>query len=137
MERDVMNSVPPIVGRYPTIRWRLAARAAALAMLTLLALGPAALHNIRESSMDSHLSPQHHAGMHEAASSVLSVRSSLAAGVVTVTGIAANHSSAVIYYNPVAGAMDYRAYDVSNPGNVKYAGLVSGPNNTSTPATQI
>src|SRR5258707_3934031 len=45
-------------------------------------------------------------------------------GVVTVTGVAPNHSSARIYYQPVPGAKDYRIYDISAPTNVKYAGLV-------------
>jgi hypothetical protein len=42
---------------------------------------------------------------------------------VTVTGVAPNNSSARIFYNPVAGANDYRAFDVTNPADVKYAGL--------------
>ena len=49
---------------------------------------------------------------------------SFALGVVTVTGVAINHSDAKIYYNPVPGAQDYRVYDISNPTAVKYAGLV-------------
>lgn len=42
---------------------------------------------------------------------------------LTVTGVAANNSSAKIDFNPVAGAADYRVYDVSNPTLVKYAGI--------------
>jgi hypothetical protein len=45
-----------------------------------------------------------------------------AAGSLTITGVAAFHSSVKIYFNPVPGAQDYRAYDVSDPINVKYAG---------------
>jgi hypothetical protein len=45
-------------------------------------------------------------------------------GVVTVTEVAPNHSSARIYYEPVPGAKDYRIYDIAAPTNVKYAGLV-------------
>jgi hypothetical protein len=50
--------------------------------------------------------------------------SSSAIGTVTVTAVAVNHSSAKIFYAPVAGAKDYRVYDIANPSNVKYAGLV-------------
>jgi hypothetical protein len=46
-----------------------------------------------------------------------------AAGTVTITGVAANHSAVRVYFNPVAGAKDYRVYDVTSPNNVKYAGL--------------
>lgn len=42
---------------------------------------------------------------------------------VLVTGVAPNQSSARIFYNPVTGAKDYRAYDVANPTDVKYAGM--------------
>ncbi len=42
---------------------------------------------------------------------------------VTVTGVAPNHSSARIYYQPVSGAQDYRVLDLTSPTNVKYAGL--------------
>src|SRR5579864_8765512 len=45
-------------------------------------------------------------------------------GGVTVTGVAADHSSARIYYQPVVGARDYRVYDTVNPMDVKYAGMV-------------
>ncbi len=44
---------------------------------------------------------------------------------VTVTGIAANNDSVKIDYLPVRGAKDYRVFDVSNPGVVKYAGMAS------------
>jgi hypothetical protein len=47
-----------------------------------------------------------------------------AQATLTVTGAQANHSSVRVYYNPVAGARDYRIYDVSSPNNVKYAGQV-------------
>jgi hypothetical protein len=47
-----------------------------------------------------------------------------AAGTVTITGVAVNHSNVKVYYTPVAGAKDYRVYDVTSPNNVKYAGLV-------------
>ena len=44
--------------------------------------------------------------------------------VVSVTGVAANNSSARVFYQPVAGAKDYRIYDVANPSDLKYPGLV-------------
>jgi len=47
-----------------------------------------------------------------------------AQATVTVTGYSASHSAVKIYYRPVPGAKDYRVYDVANPNNVKYAGLV-------------
>src|SRR5215203_4521591 len=47
-----------------------------------------------------------------------------AQATVVITGYAASHSSVKIYYRPVPGAKDYRIYDVNNPNNVKYAGLV-------------
>ena len=51
-----------------------------------------------------------------------------AQATVTVTGYSANHSSVKVFYRPVPGAKDYRIYDVTNPGNVKYAGFAySGP----------
>ena len=43
---------------------------------------------------------------------------------LTVSGVAANNSSAKVYFQPVAGAKDYRLYDATAPTNVKYAGLV-------------
>jgi hypothetical protein len=43
---------------------------------------------------------------------------------LTVTGVAPNNSSAKVYYQPVAGARDYRVYDAAAPTSVKYAGLV-------------
>src|SRR5438552_404704 len=46
-----------------------------------------------------------------------------ASATLNVTGVAANHSSARIYYQPVAGAKDYRVYEQANPSDVKYAGL--------------
>jgi hypothetical protein len=45
------------------------------------------------------------------------------APTVRVTGVAPNHSSAKIRFDPVPGALDYRAYDISNPNVVKYAGM--------------
>ena len=42
---------------------------------------------------------------------------------MTVTGVAADNSSAKIDFLPVTGAKDYRIYDVSNPMSVKYAGM--------------
>ena len=45
------------------------------------------------------------------------------AAMVGVTGVAANNSSAKIYFQPVAGAKDYRVYDLASPSSVKYAGL--------------
>ncbi len=42
---------------------------------------------------------------------------------VVVTGVAVDNSSVKISYNPVAGAKDYRVYDVSDPTVVKYAGM--------------
>ncbi|MGI9146781.1 MAG: hypothetical protein ACR2IK_09580 [Chloroflexota bacterium] len=42
---------------------------------------------------------------------------------LTVTGIASNHSSVRVFYRPVPGARDYRAYDSTAPTNVKYAGM--------------
>jgi len=45
-------------------------------------------------------------------------------GDVTITGVQVFHSSARIYFAPVRGAKDYRIYDVNNPNDVKYAGLI-------------
>jgi hypothetical protein len=42
---------------------------------------------------------------------------------ITIVGVASNHSSVRIYFRPVAGAQDYRVYDVTSPSSVKYAGL--------------
>lgn len=50
---------------------------------------------------------------------------------VTILGVASNHSSVRVSFYPVAGAADYRIYDVNSPSNVKYAGLshlTAGPN---------
>jgi hypothetical protein len=46
----------------------------------------------------------------------------LALPAVTIIGVASNHSSVRVYFSPVAGARDYRIYDVNSPNNVKYAG---------------
>lgn len=43
---------------------------------------------------------------------------------LTVTGVAANNSSAKIDFIPVTGAKDYRVYDVNDPMTVKYAGML-------------
>jgi len=43
---------------------------------------------------------------------------------VTVSGVAVDNSSAKIDYQPVPGAKDYRVLDVSDPGVVKYAGMM-------------
>jgi hypothetical protein len=54
-----------------------------------------------------------------------------AQGSVTVIGFAAHNSAVKIFYNPVPGAADYRVYDVTSPGGVKYAGwahLTAGSN---------
>jgi hypothetical protein len=56
---------------------------------------------------------------------------------VTVTAVAQNHSSVVIYFNAVPGARDYRVFDVANPTSVKYAGLTNELSATPVPATQI
>jgi hypothetical protein len=42
---------------------------------------------------------------------------------LVVTGVATNHSSARVSFEPVAGARDYRIYDRTAVNNVKYAGL--------------
>lgn len=43
---------------------------------------------------------------------------------VTITGVRINHDSVRIYFMGVPGAADYRAYNVADPGKVKYAGRV-------------
>ena len=58
------------------------------------------------------------------------VRAASALPPVTVTGVVANNSSAKIDFLPVPGAKDYRVFDVSNPGIVKYAGMVHLSANT-------
>ncbi|HLZ29829.1 MAG TPA: sialidase family protein [Chloroflexota bacterium] len=50
-------------------------------------------------------------------------KASAAADTLTVTGVATNHSSAKVYFQPVAGARDYRIYDAATPTDVKYAGM--------------
>lgn len=45
-----------------------------------------------------------------------------ASNAIVVTQVAVNNSSAKISFTPVAGAKDYRIYDVANPTVVKYAG---------------
>jgi len=43
---------------------------------------------------------------------------------VTIVGVQSFHSSVKVYFTPVQGAKDYRLYDVTNPNDVKYAGLI-------------
>ncbi len=45
-----------------------------------------------------------------------------AVGLVQVTGVDANDDSAVISFDAVPGALDYRVYDTAHPGTVKYSG---------------
>src|SRR5438046_2329891 len=54
---------------------------------------------------------------------------------LVVTGVAANHSSARVFFQPVAGARDYRLYDAAAPTNVKYAGLAHLTPSTACPGT--
>src|SRR5262245_2436476 len=58
------------------------------------------------------------------AAGYLTMAQTSAQGMLTVTGVATNHSAVKIYYNAVPGARDYRVYDVTAPNNVKYAGLM-------------
>ena len=60
-----------------------------------------------------------------AGTSELSERSAHAQAVanLVVTGVATNQSSARVFFQPVAGARDYRVYDAAAPNSVKYAGL--------------
>ena len=44
-------------------------------------------------------------------------------GSLTITSVAVNNSSAKIAFQLMPGAKDYRIYDVTNPNDVKYAGL--------------
>lgn len=39
-----------------------------------------------------------------------------------ITGVSANDDSAIVYFEPVEGAADYRIYKTSSPYSVKYAG---------------
>ncbi|MEO7716602.1 MAG: hypothetical protein ABIY70_10385 [Capsulimonas sp.] len=43
-------------------------------------------------------------------------------GVVQVTSVKANDDSAVIFFNAVPGAVDYRIYNAANSGSMKYSG---------------
>lgn len=45
-----------------------------------------------------------------------------AVGAVQITNIQPNDDSVLVSFAPVLGAVDYRVYDVSNPGSVKYSG---------------
>jgi hypothetical protein len=45
-----------------------------------------------------------------------------AVGAVRVTGVDANDDSAVISFDAVPGAVDYRVYDAARPNSVKYSG---------------
>lgn len=42
---------------------------------------------------------------------------------VAITKVIPNDDSCVVFFNEVPGAVDYRVYDISNPGKVKYAGI--------------
>ncbi len=53
-----------------------------------------------------------------------SIQAGAALPPVVITGVASDTSSVKIDYQPVAGAKDYRVYDVSDPTTVKYAGMV-------------
>ncbi len=44
--------------------------------------------------------------------------------VLQITGVTSEPHSVVIHYEPIAGAADYRVFDVANPHTVKYAGKV-------------
>jgi hypothetical protein len=46
-------------------------------------------------------------------------------GKVQITKIVPNDDSAVIFFTPIPGAVDYRVYDVMNPSKVKYAGQIT------------
>ena len=46
-------------------------------------------------------------------------------GKVTITKIVPNDDSAVVFFAPVAGATDYRIYDIADPSRVKYAGEIT------------
>lgn len=54
-------------------------------------------------------------------------RAQVAVPEVNVTGVAIEHSNVKIKYNAVAGAKDYRIYDITNPNVVKYAGQNNTP----------
>ncbi|MGI4788612.1 MAG: hypothetical protein ACRYFS_07155 [Janthinobacterium lividum] len=43
-------------------------------------------------------------------------------GAVQITGIVANDDGAVVSFDAVPGAVDYRVYDVTKPDSVKYSG---------------
>ena len=46
-------------------------------------------------------------------------------GKVQITKIVPNDDSAVVFFTPIPGAVDYRVYDVTNPTKVKYAGQIT------------
>jgi hypothetical protein len=82
-------------------------------------------------------STHHNSSADHHAVAPFAIPASYAAGAVTVTGVAANHSSATIFFNPVAGAKDYRVFDINNPNTVKYAGRTQGSNNSDPPVTHV
>ena len=57
------------------------------------------------------------------------------AGKVQITKVITNDDSAVVFFQPVPGAVDYRMYDASNPSKVKYAGARPAFTNPYDPAT--
>src|SRR5215203_5218141 len=59
-----------------------------------------------------------------ATAATLEQPSVLAQATVTILGVQANHSSVRVLFAPVAGAKDYRVYDINSPKVVKYAGQV-------------
>src|SRR6201989_3501354 len=67
---------------------------------------------------------------------LFSASTTSATAPLTVTGVSINHSSAKVFYNPVAGASDYRIYDVTSPTNVKYAGMTHISPDPECPGTQ-
>src|SRR5579883_1071023 len=57
------------------------------------------------------------------AQSVWAGASSSALPPVTITSVRVGSNSVKVDFAPVPGAKDYRIYDVSNPNDVKYAGI--------------
>lgn len=58
---------------------------------------------------------------------------------VTVTAVTPSTNSVKVDFNPVAGAADYRIYDVTDPKTVKYAGTIHAtiPFSSTFPLTEI